>query len=99
VERSFGVLEKWRILHHIPRYSLEKQTWIIVARMALHNFIRENDAGDLDFTKYDSEQHYFLNDDEQENMGSGPSDDKAEQFDINMNKFRDELADALWASL
>lgn len=52
VERSFGVLKnKWQILRGIPLYPMEKQSKIIVACFALHNFaldykdpgIKEND--------------------------------------------------------
>jgi hypothetical protein len=43
IERFFGVLKnKWRILFKVPSYPLRKQTKIIVACMALHNFIRES---------------------------------------------------------
>src|SRR5689334_22742417 len=41
VERSFGVLkQKWRMLLKVPSYPQAKQSQIIVACMALHNFIR-----------------------------------------------------------
>lgn len=51
VERSFGVLKnKWRILFDIPNYHQTKQSKIIVACMALHNFIRDNDVHDPDFS-------------------------------------------------
>jgi len=40
IERTFGVLKmKFRILLNMPRFPEEKQTRIIVACMALHNFI------------------------------------------------------------
>lgn len=43
VERSFGVLKnKWQILRGIPFYSIEKQSKIIVACFALHNFALDN---------------------------------------------------------
>jgi len=41
IERSFGVLKmKWRMLDKIPSYACHKQSMIIVACCALHNFIR-----------------------------------------------------------
>ena len=47
IERSFGVLKmKWRILKNLPSYPVNKQSKIIVACMALHNFIRECDLQD-----------------------------------------------------
>ncbi|XP_022685298.1 putative nuclease HARBI1 [Setaria italica] len=43
VERSFGVLKnKWQILRGIPLYNMEKQSKIIVACFALHNFALDN---------------------------------------------------------
>lgn len=45
VERSFGVLKsKWQILRGIPLYPMEKQSKIIVACFALHNFALENSS-------------------------------------------------------
>ena len=50
IERSFGVLKmKWRILLKLPKYSVNKQSKIIVACMTLHNFIRDNNINDADF--------------------------------------------------
>jgi len=47
IERSFGVLKmKWRTLLQLPSYPIEKQSKIIVACMALHNFIRDNAIND-----------------------------------------------------
>jgi hypothetical protein len=46
IERSFGVLKmKWRTLLDLPRYSMAKQSRIIMGCMALHNFIRESFFG------------------------------------------------------
>jgi hypothetical protein len=47
IERSFGVLKmKFRILLNMQRFLEDKQTRIIVACMALHNFIRESRIAD-----------------------------------------------------
>lgn len=43
MERAFGVLKsKWQILRGIPLFPMEKQSKIIVACFALHNFALEN---------------------------------------------------------
>ncbi|KAK8926070.1 hypothetical protein KSP39_PZI018551 [Platanthera zijinensis] len=43
IERSFGVWKnKWRILRKMPQYSFSKQCVIVVATMALHNYIRRH---------------------------------------------------------
>jgi hypothetical protein len=50
IEQSFGVLKmKWRILLNIQKFPEQKQTRIIVARMALHNFIRDSRIVDREF--------------------------------------------------
>lgn len=60
IERSFGVLKmKRRILLHEPSYAIEKQTRIIVACMALHNWIRESALHDDEFYKSDQDENYM----------------------------------------
>jgi transposase-like protein len=50
IEQSFGVLKmKWRILLNMQKFSEKKQTRIIVACMALHNFIRDSRIADREF--------------------------------------------------
>ncbi|KAL6839536.1 hypothetical protein ACP4OV_030806 [Aristida adscensionis] len=52
IERAFGVLKmKWRILGKVPSYPIRKQSKIIIACMALHNFIRDNATADRDFDR------------------------------------------------
>lgn len=42
VERTFSALKKrWEILEHVPLYSREKQTKIVLACCALHNFVED----------------------------------------------------------
>ena len=54
IERSFGVLKmKWRILLDLPSYPMPKQSQIIMACMAVHNFIRESALADTDFDMCD----------------------------------------------
>lgn len=50
IERSFGVLKmKWRILLHIPRYSMLAQSKIVTACACLHNYIRDSKLHDQHF--------------------------------------------------
>ena len=43
---------KWRILLNVSSYPMEKQTKIIVATIALHNFIRDSAIADAHFDNY-----------------------------------------------
>ncbi|KAL2503594.1 DDE Tnp4 domain-containing protein [Abeliophyllum distichum] len=47
IERAFGVLKnRWNILDRMPHYCFRKQTAVVVATMAIHNFLRR--AGQAD---------------------------------------------------
>jgi hypothetical protein len=60
IERAFGVLKmKWRILLDVSGYPIEKQIIIIIiACMALHNFIRDSNLSDVDFDRCVSNEMY-----------------------------------------
>ena len=50
IERSFGCCKaRWKILGNVPPFPLKTTNHIIVACMALHNFIRRNDTNDEEF--------------------------------------------------
>lgn len=60
IERSFGVLKmKWRILLDLPSFPMSKQSKIITACMALHNFIREMAVSNEDFYMYVRVENIF----------------------------------------
>ncbi|XP_014755538.1 L10-interacting MYB domain-containing protein-like [Brachypodium distachyon] len=94
IERSFGVLkQKWRILGDVPSYPVKKQTKIIIACMALHNFIRESHLFDEDFDKCDRDEDYMppghvvvTNGWNHEGQGN-----------VNMNATRETIANGLMA--
>jgi hypothetical protein len=61
IERSFGVLKmKWQILTAMPSYPPQKQSKIITACMALHNFTRTCGVVDRDFDRCDRDENYVL---------------------------------------
>jgi hypothetical protein len=63
IERAFGVLKmKRRILLHMPSYPCDKQALIIVACMALHNFIRDSHLRDKEFDRCDRDEYYMPGD-------------------------------------
>lgn len=44
IERTFGVWKnKWKILRSMPQFHIRTQSYIIVATMVLHNFIRAHE--------------------------------------------------------
>ena len=93
VERSFGVLKmKWRILLKVPSYPMSKQSEIIVACMALHNFIRESRIVDKDFDRCDRDENYVP----PEASTSQPPTRQARDEDRSMNAFRDQIANGLF---
>jgi len=55
IERSFGVWKKkWAILRGMPSYPFDRQAHIVMATMALHNFIRRHPSrSDRDFSESD----------------------------------------------
>ena len=94
IERCFGVLKnKWRILFHLPSYPQQKQSKIIVACIALHNFIRESQLADIDFDKCDQDENYVPL-----SMPTTTTNDSTNEMDsAAMNQFRAWVADGLWS--
>ncbi|KAM3364275.1 hypothetical protein ACQJBY_014556 [Aegilops geniculata] len=94
VGRSFGVLKmKFRILLNMPKFPEDKQSRIIVACMALHNFIRESRIADREFDACDADENY--NPMPSSSASAWPEDEPLVE-DVDMNAFRDELAHALF---
>jgi hypothetical protein len=54
IERSFRVWKQmWKILQNMSSYPYKTQVEIVVASMALHNYIRRRSLDDAVFSKYD----------------------------------------------
>ena len=94
IECSFGVLKmKWRVLLHMPSFPVEKQKKIIIACMALYNFIRDSALSDELFQMCDEDEEYMPEIESSEQVHiSGPSSD-----DVDMCAFRDFIANSLMA--
>ena len=92
--RRFGVLKnKWRILFHLPSYPQQKQSKIIVACIALHNFIRQSQLPDIVFDKCDQDENYVPLP-----MPTTTTNDSTNEMDsAAMNQFRAWVADGLWS--
>jgi hypothetical protein len=92
IERAFGVLKmKGRILEKLRSYPMEKQTRIIIACMALYNFIRDSALSDELFDLCDQDEDYVPEVEEATTSQPEPNGPEGS----NMNEFRDSIADAL----
>jgi hypothetical protein len=94
IERAFGVLKmKWHILLNIPCYPPKIQTHIIVACVALHNFIRLSHEHDSDFEILDTYENFMPAEAslDQPLTEHAPSSADSQE----MNAFHDRIANAL----
>ncbi|XP_054801614.1 uncharacterized protein LOC129305674 [Prosopis cineraria] len=58
IERTFGVWKnRFAILRHMPNYDYDTQVQIVVATMAIHNFIRKQSDSDYEFMRHETEDH------------------------------------------
>jgi hypothetical protein len=46
----------WKLLHCMPNFPYDKQVKIMVATMALHNFLRKHAIKDVKFQPYDDNE-------------------------------------------
>uniref|UniRef100_A0A0A8ZIA9 DDE Tnp4 domain-containing protein n=1 Tax=Arundo donax TaxID=35708 RepID=A0A0A8ZIA9_ARUDO len=80
---------KWRILLKMHSYDVDKQSQIITATMALHNFIRDSAIDDAHFDN-------ISGDDDSTEDSQDTADDKNASIDeSDMGAFRDSIAAAL----
>jgi hypothetical protein len=94
IERAFGVLkEKWRILKGIPSFSTRTQKHIILACLALHNFIRDSNLHDKEFERCDADDEYLVQEDDT------TLEDEIEDVENEdaMNIIRSRIVDALFS--
>jgi len=63
IERSFRVWkQRWRILQNMSAYPYKTQVEIVVASVALHNYIRRRSQDDEVFFKYDRNPNFIPDD-------------------------------------
>ncbi|XP_047060901.1 uncharacterized protein LOC124667687 [Lolium rigidum] len=95
IERAFGVLKKkWRILKAMPSFSTRTQKHIILACIALHNFIRDSKLRDQEFDKCDEDEDYLPG-----AARASPQTQGDDEPEVNnkesMNDVRSRIVDAL----
>ncbi|TXG62119.1 hypothetical protein EZV62_013482 [Acer yangbiense] len=91
---TFGVWKnRWKILHHMPRFSFTKQVKIVIASMVLHNFIKVNADINQEFKPYDDDDDKLPSDDEKENATQDVYEEQHPNRE--MDKERDNIATLL----
>jgi hypothetical protein len=96
IERNFGILKnKWRMLKGIPSYGLVAQKRIILACIALHNFIRDSNLHDKQFDHCDADENYVPKVQRQSITLPGDNAPGA-QHTRSMNSTRDDIANSLF---
>ncbi|XP_022866420.1 uncharacterized protein LOC111386198 [Olea europaea var. sylvestris] len=56
IERAFGVLkQRWKILDRMPSYSFPTQVAVVLATMAIHNFLRRSGVVDEAFARAETD--------------------------------------------
>ena len=90
IERSFAVLKNhFFILRHMPSFSIQKQSCIVIACCAILNYIHDQDKMDRNFAQYgDSECPFGSAQDE-------VIDDTSTEEDMEMNMLRKRTANQL----
>jgi hypothetical protein len=78
------------MLTKIPCYPTRTRTHIIVACMALHNFIRQSGSRDKDFRRCDSDDNYVPDEAYEDQPECEPTPSYLEC--PHMNGFRDTIA-------
>ena len=90
IERSFAVLKnRLFILRHMPSFSIQKQSCIVIACCAIHNYIRDQDKMDKNFSQYGDSEYSF---------GSAQDeviDDTSTEENIEINMLRKRIANQL----
>ena len=96
IERSFGVLKKrFDILQRMPPYEFKTQVRIVVAAMAVHNFIIEQRMQDDFLSTYGNEEMQVGLEDDNVGIEAIDNDQETTLDEIEMGVVRDNIRDAI----
>ncbi|XP_010252991.1 PREDICTED: uncharacterized protein LOC104594398 [Nelumbo nucifera] len=99
IKRSFSVLKaQFPILKCTPCYPLKTQRLMVVACMAIHNFIRDNQDKDTLFNEFENDEEIeiqHLSETNGEGFNEVAIDDVVQQQEMLL--LRQQLADAIYA--
>lgn len=96
IERTFGVWKnRFAMLRCMPSFKFETQVQIVIATMAIHNFIRRKSATDSDFMHFEDED--ILENDNDNQVGENPSITVASstEMDFVRNSIRDQIVESM----
>ncbi|XP_028785369.1 uncharacterized protein LOC114741284 [Neltuma alba] len=94
IERTFGVWKnRFAILDHMPPYKIQTQVQIVIATMAIHNFIRRHTDTDFKFSQYEDEN--ILEGNYDDHVVSYPSPSANIVSSSEMDRLRDSIRDQI----
>ena len=91
IEHTFGVWKKkWKILNTMPNFSFDKQVKIVIATMALHNYIKRHAQRDRHFEESKNYQNEGTEEemDEESHETNGPG---AQEIEVLRNQITASL--------
>ncbi|KAK2662150.1 hypothetical protein Ddye_000724 [Dipteronia dyeriana] len=83
---------RWKILRQMPNFSFRKQVNVVIASMALHNFIRIHSIKDQEFMPYDDDDELFPEEGENEREILGEEQGTNSSHEREMDEERDRIA-------
>ena len=93
IERTFGIWKnRWKILRQMPNFPFSKQVKIVIASMALHNFIRIHSIKDQEFMPYDDDDELLPEEGENEREIVGEEQGTNSLHEREMDEERDRIA-------
>ena len=94
IECAFGLCKaRWKILGNMPPFTLKTQNQIIVACMAIHNFIQRNDKSDGEFDSLDEDNENIDSDEDESEVDPSITtwEEPDAQSTLQMERFRESL--------
>ncbi|XP_024043375.1 uncharacterized protein LOC112100031 [Citrus clementina] len=97
IERAFGVLKaRFPILKRMAPYSFDTQRKIVVACMAIHNFLRKISVDDALFAQYENDEVELESGHGNQNHTANAINSSSMEDQNYMRQLRDEIANQLF---
>ena len=96
IERTFEVWKKrWKILSNMPSYWFDAQRNIVIATMALHNYIRLNSSEDTIFSRIDANPEFVPMDNFPDHIPTSVEQSQRGNKTSEMDLLRNQIASSL----